>query len=46
MTEFEVGCEVVDMSEKSEFDLSPNASYASNQLRRSPDSRDKVFGPL
>ena len=33
MTELEVGYEVVDLSEKSELNVAPNASEASNQLR-------------
>ena len=46
MTELEVGYEVVDMWEKSELDVAPNASEASNQLRRSPKSSNEVFGPF
>jgi len=38
--------EVVEMSEKSELDLAPNASEASNQLRRPPNSRNEVFRPF
>ena len=44
MTELEVGYEVVDLSEKSELNVAPNASEASIQLRRSPDSCNEVFG--
>ncbi len=44
MTELEVGYEVVDLSEKSELNVAPNASEASIQLRRSPNSSNEVFG--
>ena len=40
------GGEVVEMEEKSELDLAPNASEASNQLRRSPNSSDEGFVSL
>lgn len=40
------GGEVKERSEKSELELARNASEASNQLRRSPNSRNEVFGPF
>ena len=46
MAAFGVGFEVVDMSEKSELDVARNASEASNQLRGSPSSSNKLFGPF
>jgi hypothetical protein len=40
------GGEVVERLEKSELDLAPNASEASNQFRRSPNSRNEAIGPF